>query len=77
MSRNELEQQIPLARNALEAATQLGGEGRIRTFGARDKKTRPTGCYHPVRSTALPPLRTLGSLAATASCLPPTSVNLD
>ena len=44
MSRNELEHQLPLARNSLEAATHLGGEGRIRTFGARPKKTRPTGC---------------------------------
>ena len=44
MSRNELEHQLPLARNSLEAATQLGGEGRIRTFGTRPKKTRPTGC---------------------------------
>ena len=44
MSRNELEHQFPLARNSLAAATQLGGEGRIRTFGARPRKTRPTGC---------------------------------
>ena len=45
MSRTELEHQFPLlAPNSLEAATQLGGEGRIRTFGARPKKTRPTGC---------------------------------
>ena len=44
MSRKELEHQSPLARNSLEAATQLGGEGRIRTFGARPKKARPTGC---------------------------------
>ena len=43
MSRNELEHQLPLARDSLAAATRLGGEGRIRTFGARPKKTRPTG----------------------------------
>ena len=44
MSPNELEHQIPLDRNSLEAATRSGGEGRIRTFGARPRKPRPTGC---------------------------------